>query len=155
MSSVFIFLLGLPVFVSFSFAIDYGLRCSTSFPGGNQVDGLPPASSLRWSGLAACPRVPQTARSEHPDPEKWIRAGADLKKLEIQAQIDLEPAPGRKSSHGIEIESQTTSKTSKIEKMRKSRKTGENLRIHRFFDLQNEFSLCWRSKSNVCAPGSE
>ena len=37
--------------------------------------------------------------------------------------------------------------------MRKSRKTGENLRIHRFFDLQNEFSLCWRSKSNIYAPG--
>ena len=53
-----------------------------------------------------------------------------MNKLEIQAQIDLEPAPGRKSSHGVEIESQITSKPSKIEKMRKSRKTAENFRIH-------------------------
>ena len=37
-----------------------------------------------------------------------MRAGARLNKLEIQAQSDLRPAPGRKSSQGIEFHCQIT-----------------------------------------------
>ena len=62
--------------------------------------------------------------------------------IEIFAQSDLEPAPGRKFSQEIEIASQTTPKLAKIEKMRKSRKTRKNFRIHRFFELKYAFSLC-------------
>ena len=65
-----------------------------------------------------------------------------MNKLEIRAQRDLGPAPGRKLSQDIEINSQTTTKLAKIEKMRKSRKTAENLMIHQIFDLENTFSLC-------------
>ena len=35
--------------------------CSTSLPGGNQVDGLPPASSLRYSWTSPCGRVTRRA----------------------------------------------------------------------------------------------
>ena len=70
----------------------------------------------------------------------------NLNRLEIPAQIDLGTAPGRKSSHGLKIESQTTWKTSKIRKIRKSRKSAKKCRIERFFDFKYSFSLCWRSK---------
>ena len=42
--------------------------------------------------------------------------------MKIPAQMDSEAALGRKSSHGVEIESQTTRKPLKIKKIRKSRK---------------------------------
>ena len=45
--------------------------------------------------------------------------------MKIPAQIDLEAAPGRKSSHGVDFESQTASKPSKIEKINKSRKNSK------------------------------
>ena len=61
--------------------------------------------------------------------------------MKIPAQIDLEAAPGRKSSHGVDFESQTTSKLFKIEKIRKSRKTQQNSRKTQIFDVQNTFSL--------------
>ena len=44
---------------------------------------------------------------------------------EIPVQINLGAAPGRKSSHGVKIESEIASKPSKIEKIRKSRKEPE------------------------------
>ena len=75
----------------------------------------------------------------------------NLNTSEIKAQIDLRAAPGRKSSHGVEIESQSTSEPSKIEKIRKSRKTAKKCRIYQFFDFKYAFSLCWRSKSFKCA----
>ena len=62
--------------------------------------------------------------------------------MKISAQIDLEAAPGRKSSHGVDFESQTPSKLSKIEKIRKSRKTPQKSRKTQIFDVQNTFSLC-------------
>ena len=46
-----------------------------------------------------------------------------------------------------EFDNEIIIKSSKIWKITKTRKTAQNLRIHRFFDLQNQFSLCWRSKS--------
>ena len=55
---------------------------------------------------------------------------------------DPRPSPGRKSSHGVEIESQIIPKPVKIEKVRKTRKTAGNLMYDRIFDLENEFSLC-------------
>ena len=76
----------------------------------------------------------------------------NLNSLEIQCPVDLEAAPGRKSSQGVEIDSQSISESWKIRKIRKLRKTAKNFRIGRFFDLQNEFSLCWRSKSCESRP---
>ena len=62
--------------------------------------------------------------------------------MKIPAQIDLEVAPGRKSSHGVDFESQTPSKLFEIQTIRKSRKTQQNSRKTEFFDVQNRFSLC-------------
>ena len=78
---------------------------------------------------------------------KWtLYERENLNRLEITAQIDLGAVPGRKSSHGLEIDSQTIWKTPKIRKMRKSRKAAKKCRIQRFFDFKYSFWLCWRSK---------
>ena len=66
----------------------------------------------------------------------------NLNKPEIPRLVDLEAVPGRKSSQAVEIDSQSISESPKIQKIRKLRKTPQNFRIHRFFDLENEFSLC-------------
>ena len=67
--------------------------------------------------------------------------------LEIRCQIDLERSLGSKSRQGIKINAQNMPKPFKFWKTWKSRKTAENFIIHQFFDLENIFSLCWRSKS--------
>ena len=59
--------------------------------------------------------------------------------MKIQAQIDLEAAPGRKSSHGVDFESQTPSKLFEIQTIRKSRKTPQNSMKTQIFDVQNMF----------------
>ena len=66
---------------------------------------------------------------------------------------DPKPSPGRKFRRESESDHENLPKWWKIEKYWKTWKTPENLRIHRFFDLQNEFSFCWRSKSHIYAPG--
>ena len=65
------------------------------------------------------------------------------------------PSPGRKFRRKTESDHENFPKSWKIEKYWKTWKTPENLRIHRFLDLQNKNFLCWRSKSIVCGPGSE
>ena len=50
----------------------------------------------------------------------------EKKMMKIEAQIDLEAAPGRKSSHKVEIDSETIGKSSKIEKIKKPRETRQN-----------------------------
>ena len=59
--------------------------------------------------------------------------------MKIPAQIDSEAAPGRKSSHGVEIESQTTPKPLKIQKIRKSRITAKNAGFINFSTLNMHF----------------
>ena len=66
----------------------------------------------------------------------------NLNRCEIPAQMDLGAAPGRKSSHGVEIESHSTLTPLKIENMRKSRKTEQNSMKTQIFNVQNKFSLC-------------
>ena len=66
----------------------------------------------------------------------------NLNQLEIPCPVDLEAAPGRKSSQGVEIDSRGKPKSSKIKKIRKSRKIAGNLLYDRFFDFKSSFSLC-------------
>ena len=99
-------------------------KSSTSLPGGNLVDGLPPAHSLTYER----------------------KFDIYVKKYSYSWKLDLEPAPGRKLSQDIEIHSENTPKPAKIEKIRKSRKRAQNLMIHQFFDFKYAFSLCWRNK---------
>ena len=84
--------------------------------------------------------------------KKWT----NLIFIEISCRGDLGPALGRKSSQGIKIDSQSIPKSSKIRKIKNFRKTAKNFSIHRFLDPENQFSLCWRSKSykslRVCEP---
>ena len=89
------------------------------------------------------------------DSTRTLYEHENLNRLNISCPGDLEAAPGRKSSHGVDFESETTSKPSKIEKIMKSRKTAQNCRKLRIFDVQNAFWLCWRSKSFKMRSGDQ